>query len=158
MIDTRSRRQQALAQLLRSGAGTSQDELVTALRALGFTVTQATVSRDLDQIGAMRSRRGYALPDQPSTRADDSLEQLRAIAAQWVRSIDPAGQLVVIRTPPGCAHLVGVALDRAQLDGAVGTICGDDTLFVASTGGPEAQALARALRLLAGLEIAPKAA
>ncbi len=151
MTDARSRRQQALVQLLRTGTATSQEELVTSLRDQGFAVTQATVSRDLDQIGAMRGRRGYALPDQESAVVGNATDQLRAIAPQWIRSVEPAGQLVVIRTPPGSAHLVGVALDRAQLDGAVGTICGDDTVFVATSSTAQADALAASVRALAGL-------
>ncbi len=63
----------------------------------------------------------------------------------WVRSVDTAGNLVVIRTPPGSAHLVGVALDQAELPEIVGTICGDDTLFVALDTAAQAKALAAAL-------------
>lgn len=154
MIDARSRRRQALAELLRAGAGASQEELVTALRAQGFSLTQATISRDLDQLGALRGRGGYSLPPVGGSDAN-AIDQLRAIAVQWVRSIEPAGQLVVLRTPPGSAHLIGVALDRAQLTGAVGTICGDDTVFVAASGPNEALALADQLRALAGMQIPP---
>ena len=102
------------------------------------------MSRDLDRLGAMRGRQGYAMPGAPLLR-DDAAQQLRSIASQWVRSVQAAGQLVVIHTPPGCAHLVGVALDQAELAGAVGTICGDDTLFVAAKSEEAAQALALAL-------------
>ena len=145
--DSRSRRRHALVQLLDDGIGTSQDELVSALRSQGFTVTQATVSRDLDQLGALRGRNGYAMPGQ-SQPTDDATERLRAIASQWISSVTATGQLVVIRTPPGCAHLVGVALDQANLDGAVGTISGDDTLFVAALNEEAAKALAITLREL----------
>ncbi len=60
----------------------------------------------------------------------------------WVQSIEPAGNLVVIKTPPGSAHLVGVALDRAELTEIVGTICGDDTIFVACRSNSDAEMLA----------------
>jgi transcriptional regulator of arginine metabolism len=151
VIEIQSRRRQALAELLRSGAGASQDELVNALRTQGFSVTQATISRDLDQLGAMRGRGGYALPDSLAPSPAYSADQLRAIVGQWVHSVDPAGQLVVLRTPPGSAHLVGVALDRAPIDGVVGTICGDDTIFVAAASPAKARSLATRLRVLAGL-------
>jgi transcriptional regulator of arginine metabolism len=60
---------------------------------------------------------------------------------EWVRTVEPAANLVVIKTPPGSAHLVGVALDNSDLTEIVGTICGDDTIFVACRSGAEAQAL-----------------
>jgi transcriptional regulator of arginine metabolism len=71
--------------------------------------------------------------------------RLAAVFRDWVRSIEPAANLVVIKTPPGSAHLVGVALDNSDLTEIVGTICGDDTIFVACRGA-EAQALAAKLR------------
>ena len=156
MTEMRSRRQRVLAEVLRGGVAASQDELVEALRTEGFAVTQATVSRDLDQLGAVRVRRGgvtrYAMADQVNEGRDaPALDRLRAIVAEWVRSVEPAGQLVVIRTPPGSAHLIGVALDRAALPNAVGTICGDDTLFVATPSTEAASEIARQLRAMAGL-------
>ena len=98
---------------------------------LGFAVTQATISRDLDQLGAVKVRRQgllcYALPEQEQEQAP----RFAAVLRDFVRSIDTAANLVVIRTPPGSAHLIGVALDQSNLPGIVGTICGDDTVFVA---------------------------
>jgi transcriptional regulator of arginine metabolism len=157
MSEGRLQRQRALAQLLRSGAAASQEELVEALRTRGFSVTQATVSRDLDQLGAARMRRDgavrYGLPDDDGgTRAAQAAaNRLAAIARDWIRSAVAAGQLTVIRTPAGSAHLVGVALDGAALPGIVGTICGDDTVFVAAADHQTAESLARKLRDLAGL-------
>jgi transcriptional regulator of arginine metabolism len=145
MTDARSRRQRALADLLRRRRLTRQDELVAALREAGFDVTQATVSRDLDQLGAVKLRRGgevrYVLPDELGAGATPG-RRLRALFAEWVREIVPAASLVVLKTPPGSAHLVGVALDNAELEGVAGTICGDDTLFVATGSSEEAAGLA----------------
>lgn len=145
MTDARSRRQRALSDLLRRQRLSRQDELVAELRALGHDVTQATVSRDLDQLGAVKLRRSgetrYALPDALGA-ATTPETRLRALFAEWVRAVTPAASLVVLRTPPGSAHLVGVALDSADLAGVAGTISGDDTLFIAARSEGEAKALA----------------
>jgi transcriptional regulator of arginine metabolism len=146
MTDLKERRQRAITDLIRSRALASQEELADRLTKRGFAVTQATISRDLEQIGAVKVRRdgqlSYSLPDQvreaPSPR-------LAAVFRDWVRSVDNAGNLVVIKTPPGSAHLVGVALDGSDLSNIVGTICGDDTIFVACGSEKAGKKLARAL-------------
>ena len=142
MTDLRERRQRTIADLIRSNALSSQEELADRLGSLGFAVTQATISRDLEQIGAIKVRRDgqltYALPEAPRS---GPLPRLATVFRDWVRAVEPAGNLVVIKTPPGSAHLVGVALDNSDLSDIVGTICGDDTIFVACRSGAEAQAL-----------------
>jgi transcriptional regulator of arginine metabolism len=138
MTDTRARRLRALAEAIRAGALASQEEVTERLKALGFAVTQATVSRDLEQLGAVKVKRGgvlsYALPDQIGA-ADWSAGRLERILREWVVSIEPAGQLLVLKTPPGSAHLVASAIDHAQLPEIAGTVSGDDTLFVAARDG-----------------------
>jgi transcriptional regulator of arginine metabolism len=123
-----------LAELIRAGAFVSQEELTERLKELGFAVTQATVSRDLEQLGAVKLKRGgvlsYALPDQLGA-ADWSAGRLERILREFVVSIEAAGQLIVIRTPPGSAHLVAAAIDHALLPEIAGTVSGDDTMFVA---------------------------
>jgi transcriptional regulator of arginine metabolism len=152
MTDARVRRQKAIADLIRAEPLGSQEEVTARLGAIGFPVTQATVSRDLDQIGAVKVKRGgamsYALPDQLGD-SDWAAARLRRILAEWVVSIEAAGNLLVMKTPPGSAHLVGLALDQARLDEIAGTICGDDTLFVALRDGVMAGAMARHFRELA---------
>ena len=147
MNDAKERRQRAIADLIRSNVLASQDELGERLGRLGFAATQATISRDLDQLGAVKVRRdgqlSYALPDAPANGAGP---RLSAVLRDWVRSVEAAGNLVVIKTPPGSAHLVGVALDNSDLAEIAGTICGDDTIFVACRKPAEAQALAAKLR------------
>lgn len=146
MTDSKSRRLATLTDLLRRLTLSRQDELVTALRAAGHDVTQATVSRDLDQLGAIKIRRGgetrYTLPEQWSVVTTDDT-RLKGLFGEWVRSVEPAASLVVLKTPPGSAHMVGVALDAAGPPAVVGTISGDDTLFIACRSSAEAAALAQ---------------
>ncbi len=151
MTDARSRRQKAIADLIRSGPVGSQEEVTERLAGLGFSVTQATVSRDLDQMGAVKVKRGgtmsYSLPDQIGD-SDWAGARLRRILAEWVQSVEAAGNLLVLRTPPGSAHLVGLALDQAKLPEVAGTICGDDTLFVALRDGVHSGMMANQFRKL----------
>ncbi|HET7708444.1 MAG TPA: arginine repressor [Sphingomicrobium sp.] len=134
MIDIRTRRQRAITEMLREGPVRSQDDIAARLAGEGFTVTQATVSRDLEQIGAIKVKRagalGYSLPEQLGG-SDWAAGRLQRIFAEWVHSVEPAGGIIVLKTPPGSAHLVGLALDQAKLPEIAGTIAGDDTLFVA---------------------------
>jgi transcriptional regulator of arginine metabolism len=143
MNDLKERRQRAIADLIQSKALSSQDELADRLGALGFSATQATISRDLEQIGAVKVRRGgqlsYALPD---ARRNGAHPRLAAVFRDWVRSVEAAASIVVIKTPPGSAHLVGVALDNSDLPEIAGTICGDDTIFVACASNADARAVA----------------
>ena len=142
-MNDKDRRQRAISDLIRGSALASQDELAERLAELGFAVTQATVSRDLVELGAVKVRRdgllSYALPDQVQR---GSSPRLMAVFRDWVQSIDVATNLVVIRTPPGSAHLIGVALDQSGLAEIVGTICGDDTIFVAARSEGDAAMLA----------------
>jgi transcriptional regulator of arginine metabolism len=153
MTDARSRRLRTLAELLRSGNLTSQEEATDRLRAAGFAVTQATVSRDLEQLGAVKLKRGgvlcYALPDQLGA-GDWSTGRLERLMSEWVLSIEAAGQLIVLKTPPGSAHLVASALDLAQLPEIAGTVSGDDTLFVALRNGANVRAMLERFERMAG--------
>jgi transcriptional regulator of arginine metabolism len=146
MSELKEKRQRAIADLIRSNALASQEEVAERLAALGYAVTQATVSRDLEQIGAVKVRRGkhlaYAIPD---AVAPASSGRLNSVFRDWVRSIEPAGNLVVIKTPPGSAHLVGVVLDQGDFPEIVGTICGDDTIFVACRSAGDGKLLTRKL-------------
>jgi transcriptional regulator of arginine metabolism len=151
MSDLKERRQRAIADLIRGGTLSSQEELAERLSGLGFAVTQATISRDLDQIGAMKVRRAgqlsYALPDQVQPAPGP---RLATLLRDFVRSIDTAANLIVIKTPPGSAHLIGVALDQSEYPEIVGTICGDDTIFVATASPETAAELGTKLRSAAG--------
>ena len=147
MSEVKERRRRAIADLIRDNALASQEQLAERLASLGFAATQATISRDLEQIGAIKVRRdghlSYALRDEVRSAPNP---RRAAVFRDWVRSVEPASNLVVIRTPPGSAHLVGVALDNSDLHEIVGTICGDDTIFAACRSPADADALAITLR------------
>jgi transcriptional regulator of arginine metabolism len=151
MSELKERRQKAVAELIRAHALGSQDEVATRLADLGFEVTQATVSRDLEQLGALKVRRegriSYALPEQINAGAA-APSRLGSVLRDWVRSIDVAASMVVLKTPPGSGHLIGVALDESAIPEIVGTICGDDTIFVACRSAADAEALTARLRAL----------
>ena len=151
MTEGRATRQRAIAEMIRAESLTSQEDVTARLRARGFPVTQATVSRDLDQMGAVKVKRGgvmtYALPDQIG-ESDWAASRLQRILSEWVQSVEAAGNLLVLRTPPGSAHLVGLALDQAKLKEVAGTICGDDTLFVALRDGVNPASMATRFRKL----------
>jgi transcriptional regulator of arginine metabolism len=155
MTDTRSRRLRALAELIRLDALASQEEVTERLRALGHDVTQATVSRDLDQLGAVKVKRGgllsYALPDQIGA-ADWSTARLERILREWALSVEAAGPLLVLKTPPGSAHLVASAIDHAQLPEVAGTVSGDDTMFVAVRDGTDLGIMLARFRRMMGQE------
>jgi transcriptional regulator of arginine metabolism len=151
MSELKERRQRAVADLIREHMLASQEEVASRLAGLGFEVTQATVSRDLEQLGALKVRRdgriSYALPDQlPAGGVTQS--RLASVLRDWVRSIDVAATMVVLKTPPGSAHLVGVALDESTLPEIAGTICGDDTIFIACRSVGDADSLAVKLKSL----------
>jgi transcriptional regulator of arginine metabolism len=147
MNGLKERRQRVIANLIRSSQLGSQEELAERLMDLGYVVTQATISRDLEQLGAVKVRRdghlSYALPGEGSASAGP---RLAAVFREWVRSIDTAANLIVIKTPPGTAHLVGVVLDHSAMPEIVGTICGDDTIFVACRGSEQAKTISAKLQ------------
>ncbi len=151
MNELKERRLRAIAEIIRTGALSSQEELAERLSSLGFAVTQATISRDLEQIGAVKVRRSgqlsYAIPDRVQ---NTPALRLSAALRDFVRSIDTAANLVVLKTPPGSAHLVGVVLDQSELTEIVGTVCGDDTIFIACGSPKIAAGLATRLRAESG--------
>ncbi|QNN65006.1 arginine repressor [Sphingomonas rhizophila] len=132
-MSAKGQRQRLIADWLRSGEAGSQEELAARLTSAGIPATQATVSRDLEEIGAVKLRRDgevrYLLPEQ--VEAGHAATKLDRLLGEWVLSIVSAGPIVVLRTPPGSANLVANALDAASLPGIAGTIAGDDTIFVA---------------------------
>jgi transcriptional regulator of arginine metabolism len=152
---TKTQRQHRISQLLAREAVTSQGQLVELLAAEGVEATQATVSRDLEELGAVKVRVSggdsvYALPELPQDRVVPE-EHLRRVLGDWVADVTPSGNLVVVRTPPGCAHVVASALDRAGLSEVIGTVAGDDTVLVIAAGDTGGLALADKLCRLADL-------
>jgi transcriptional regulator of arginine metabolism len=153
VTDGRSQRLRALSDLIRAEPPASQEELTERLRRLGHAATQATVSRDLEQLGAVKVKQGgalrYVLPDQIGSR-DWAGGKLERIVREWVQAVEPAGPLLVLRTPPGSAHLVASAIDQGQLFEVAGTVAGDDTIFVAVRDGQSAAGLARRIEEMMG--------
>ena len=152
---SKHQRQHRVAQLLASHVVTSQEQLVGLLADEGIESTQATVSRDLDDLGAVKVRvpgaeSMYAIPEHPADRVVP-IDQLRRVMGEWVVDVEYSGNLVVLRTPPGSAHVVASALDRTGIEGSIGTVAGDDTLMVVAAEGTTGERLATALRALAGL-------
>lgn len=117
-------------------------------------MAQPTLSRDLKDLGLAKSAAGYVVPGAEALAADGELkarreERLERALREWVLGVATAGNLVVLKTPPAAAHPVARALDEAALEGVVGTIAGDDTIFLAAATGAISQRLAR--RLSSGL-------
>jgi transcriptional regulator of arginine metabolism len=152
---TKPQRQHRVARLLADHAITSQAQLVDLLAAEGIVATQATVSRDLDELGAVKVRvpggaTVYAIPELPMDRhvPEDSL---RRVLGEFVVDVAHSGNLVVLRTPPGSAHVVASALDRTGVRGVVGTVAGDDTLIVVVAEQVGGDRVASQMREYAGL-------
>jgi transcriptional regulator of arginine metabolism len=154
-VSAKAQRQHKIARFLESEEVSSQAQLVDLLAAEGVTATQATVSRDLDDLGAIKVRaRGgvtvYAVPELPKDQVPPE-DHLRRVLGDWVVDVAHSGSLVVLRTPPGSAHVVGSALDRSSLPEVLGTVAGDDTLIVVADEEVGGSSLADQLRELAGL-------
>jgi transcriptional regulator of arginine metabolism len=148
-------RQHRIARLLEAQPVTSQGQLVELLAADGVVATQATVSRDLEELGAIKVRAAagesvYAIPELPKEQRAPE-DHLRRVMGEWVVEVAHSGNLVVLRTPPGCAHVVGSALDRSLLPDVLGTVAGDDTLLVVAAERVGGAKVARTLSELAGL-------
>lgn len=152
---SKPQRQHRIARLLADHAVTSQAQLVDLLADAGIAATQATVSRDLEDLGAIKVRVSggetvYAIPEYSHTQVAPE-DHVRRVMSEWVVEVVPSGNLVVLRTPPGSAHVVASALDRAALAEIIGTVAGDDTLLVVAAEHSSGAQVAGVLRELAGL-------
>jgi len=125
-------RRSAIRELLQQGPAATQASLVSALHGRGYVATQSSVSRDLREIGAVKTAHGYELPAANDPGHDPGHDHVTGVA-DLLRSTTPAGpNLLVIHTAVGAAQRVGLALDRCDWPGIVGTIAGDDTVFIAT--------------------------
>lgn len=155
-MSTKAQRQQALIRIIENAEVSSQTQLQKLLAKEGIKATQVTVSRDLEEVGAIKVRSSagdtvYAIATfEPARRATS--DQLRRVMSEWVAEVSHSGQMVVLRTPPGCAHVVASALDRAAPNGLLGTVAGDDTIICVATETVGGKKLAVELRSLAGLK------
>ncbi|HEU4397463.1 MAG TPA: arginine repressor [Actinomycetota bacterium] len=152
-MSLKAARQRALTALLRTRQVSSQARVLDHLRLQGFDATQATVSRDLEDLGAVKvrgpdGRLVYALPE-PELEQGAAHDEIRRVLGALLLAIVPSGNLVVLRTPPGHANALASALDRAGLAGVAGTVAGDDTVLVVCAERTPGRAVARQLAALA---------
>ena len=144
----KSRRQAAILEIVDREPLHSQERLRRRLRQRGFEATQATISRDISDLGLVK-RAGdgaYQRPGADSSNPETALTALERAAAEFLRRADRVQQLVVVRTGIGQAQPLAIALDRAQLPDVVGTIAGDDTILVIARGARAAAALCKRLK------------
>ena len=141
-------RQGAILRLVSERELSTQSDVVEALRDEGLDAVQATVSRDIAQLGLVKVRgeSGRLVYAHPGAADLDRLGELTAALRRWVVGIEPAGGFVVLRTPPGCANAVGIAFDEALLPEVAGCLAGDDTIFVAPREGTSPAELVQLLR------------
>lgn len=152
---TKSARRERLTELIRSQQIHSQSDLVRLMKKDGFDVTQATLSRDLDELGAIKVRDDegflvYALPTELRIVGDE--HRVARLIEEFVLSVDRSGDLVIVRTPPGGAQLLASGFDQlaSQSEQALmlGTVAGDDTILVVAREG-KGSAMVTAIRAIA---------
>lgn len=155
---TKPARHALIAMLVHDRPVRSQTELAGLLAEQGVVVTQATLSRDLDELGAVKRRAGggwvYVVPEEgPTGESDDSSAQpsarLQRLLAELLIGVDASGNIAVLRTPPGAAQFLASALDRGGVEGLIGSIAGDDTVLVVARDADGGAALAQRLGALA---------
>lgn len=139
---TKAARHGRITDLVRDGAVRSQTELAALLQAEGVVTTQATLSRDLEELGALKLRGVdggapvYVIPEDGSPRPmAGGTSRLARLFGELLLSHEASGNLVVLRTPPGAAQFLASAIDRAGLVDVIGTIAGDDTILVVARAG-----------------------
>jgi transcriptional regulator of arginine metabolism len=155
-LSSRAVRHARIVELLDAHVVRSQSELAALLSERGLRVTQATLSRDLDELGAVKLRTPdggqpvYVLPPDGAPwaarqSADDAPRRLARLLGELLVSAEPSANLVVLRTPPGASNFLASALDRAALAGVLGTIAGDDTILVITDAADGGQRVAELL-------------
>jgi transcriptional regulator of arginine metabolism len=154
MTIDRARRIRRIGELVEGGGVQSQEQLRALLLDEGIDATQATISRDLRELGVVKGPTGYAMPAEGGvvTMAPDRDAELEQELAMHLHNARPAASIAVLHTAPGHAQPLGVALDNARPDGVVGVLAGDDTIFLACTSESAASSVVRRLRRSAGLD------
>ena len=144
----KARRQAVLLEVIDREAIHSQEALRKRLHQRGFDATQATISRDIAELGLVK-RAGdgaYQRPGVETANPETALAALERAAGEFLRRVERVQQLVIVRTGRGQAQVLAEAMDRAQLDEVVGTIAGDDTILIVGRGGRGAAALVKKLK------------
>lgn len=153
-MTSKARRHYLIEELLASHSVRSQQQLRDLMAERGIDLSVVTVSRDLEEIGAVKLRSGgeplYALPEIEAQRSVPT-DMVAKVCASWVVDASHSANLVVLRTPPGSAHVVASAIDRSALSGVLGTVAGDDTLLVVADEATGGEALAAVFKQMADL-------
>jgi transcriptional regulator of arginine metabolism len=147
-MTTKFERQGMILRLVQQQPLSTQAEVADALHAMGIDAVQATVSRDIAQLGLTKVRNAdgrlvYALPGAADLRR---LDELHAALRRWMGETSTSGTMLVIRTPRGFAAALADAIDNAELPEVAGTIAGENTIFVAASDGVTATELDAQLR------------
>jgi len=148
----KARRQAAILDVVEHEAVRSQEQLRQRLSARGFDVTQATLSRDIKELGLLkRSSDGAYQPagDAAASPTRTAIGALGKALAEYLVNLEPVQQLVVLKTGAGQAQLLGLAIDRARLPEVAGTLAGDDTILIIARDPKSAQTVVKQLRDLA---------
>jgi transcriptional regulator of arginine metabolism len=148
----KARRQSAILDVIQRRPVRSQEELRRSLHAAGFDATQATLSRDIRELGLVKggAEGAYQAPLQPGPNGHAARSLLHRALAEYLRRVDRVQQLILLRTGPGQAPLLGVAIDGARLPEVVGTLAGDDTILVVAPDARRARTLVKRFENLAG--------
>ncbi|MFF5294852.1 arginine repressor [Paractinoplanes globisporus] len=150
---TRAGRHARIVELIREKEIRSQTELAELLAAESVQVTQATLSRDLEELRAVKVSGAYLIPEdgiRPLRDAESAPARLLRLLRELLTGVDASGNIAVLRTPPGAAQFLASALDRSGLTDVVGTIAGDDTILVVARDVTGGKALADKLAEWAG--------
>jgi transcriptional regulator of arginine metabolism len=145
------RRREEILRIVRGTAVHSQDELLAALRKRGFAVTQPTLSRDLRELGLVKTPNGYMSSVAPFVPRESREHRFEHLVRESVIFCEAAVNLVVLKTPPAAAQPLAIAIDGMSIDDLLGNVAGDDTIFVAFRTPTAAASFARRVHEIAGL-------
>lgn len=147
----KTQRQTAILDVVEHEEVRSQEQLRQRLASRGFDVTQATLSRDIKELGLLKrsSDGAYQPAGEQAVPAHNAIGALGRALAEYLVNVEPVQQLVVLKTGAGQAQLLGLAIDRARLDEVVGTLAGDDTILIIARDAKNAQTVVKKLRDLA---------
>ena len=152
MAGPKLRRRHLIARFIQQGGVTSQEQLRELLVADGVDATQATLSRDLRDLGVVKGPDGYVLPEDLALERKDSAKEFADALQAHLLDAEPATHLVVLHTAPGHAQALAVAIDGVSNPGVAATIAGDDAIFVALRSERAAKEFLHTVRSTAGLE------
>ena len=147
----KARRQSAILDAVQHQPVRSQEQLRRQLRSAGFDVTQATLSRDIRELQLVKGGAdgAYQAPSRPAAHGHGGAGMLQRALSEYLTKADQVQQLVLLRTGPGQAQILGVAIDGARLPDVVGTLAGDDTILVITRGARQAKALVKRFEAIA---------